>query len=110
MKAVAMSSDQSFLSSTALQPVFFGLAAFFLFHNRYGSADVGSARYKAAAYTQTQNKSTQTFMSRVGFELKTPAFKRAKTVNNFDRAATLIGCLQTRRRGKPKHLTLTLIF
>jgi hypothetical protein len=40
---------------------------------------------------QTQNKSTQTFMSPVGFEPTIPASKRAKTVHALDRAATVIG-------------------
>jgi hypothetical protein len=30
--------------------------------------------------TQTQNKDTQTFMARVGFEPMIPAFERAKTM------------------------------
>jgi hypothetical protein len=40
--------------------------------------------------TQTQNKSTQTSMPRVGFESMIPVFERAKTVYALDRAATLI--------------------
>jgi hypothetical protein len=43
--------------------------------------------------TQTQNKCTQTSMSRVGFEPTIPAFERAKTVPALDRAATAIGYL-----------------
>jgi hypothetical protein len=42
--------------------------------------------------TQTQNKRTQTSMPRVGFELTTAVFERAKTVHASDRAATVIGC------------------
>jgi hypothetical protein len=38
--------------------------------------------------TQTQNKRTQTSTSRVGFELTTPVFERAKEVHALDRAAT----------------------
>jgi hypothetical protein len=41
--------------------------------------------------TQTQNKLTQTFLSRVGFEPSMPVFKRVKTVHALDRAATVIG-------------------
>lgn len=39
---------------------------------------------------QTQNKSTQTFMPRVGFEPTTIALERAKTVHVRDRVATTI--------------------
>jgi hypothetical protein len=39
---------------------------------------------------QTQNKHTQTSMSRVGFEPTISAFERAKTVHALDRAATMI--------------------
>jgi hypothetical protein len=39
----------------------------------------------------TQNKRTQTSMPRVGFELTTPVFERAKTVHALDRATTVIG-------------------
>jgi hypothetical protein len=38
--------------------------------------------------TQTPNKRTQ---RRVGFEPKSPAFERAKTVHALDRAAIVIG-------------------
>jgi hypothetical protein len=41
--------------------------------------------------TQTQNKRTQTSMPWVVFEPMIPAFERAKTVNVFYRAATVIG-------------------
>jgi hypothetical protein len=41
--------------------------------------------------TQTQNKRTQTSMSRVGFESTIPVFERAKTVHSLDRAANVIG-------------------
>jgi hypothetical protein len=40
--------------------------------------------------TQTQNKSTQTSMPRVGFELTIPVFEWAKTVHALDRADTVI--------------------
>jgi hypothetical protein len=43
--------------------------------------------------TQTQNKGTQTFMPRVGFEPTIPVFERVKTVHALDRAATLFGVL-----------------
>jgi hypothetical protein len=42
--------------------------------------------------TQTQNKHTQTFMPRVGFEPTIPVLEQAKTVHALDRAATVIGC------------------
>jgi hypothetical protein len=41
--------------------------------------------------TQTQNKHQQTSMPRAGFEPTIPAFERAKTVHDLDRAATVIG-------------------
>jgi hypothetical protein len=41
--------------------------------------------------TQTQNKRTQTYMPRVGFEPIIPVFERTKTVRALDRAATVIG-------------------
>jgi hypothetical protein len=40
---------------------------------------------------QTQNTRTQTSMPQVGFEITTPVFKRTKTVQALDRAATVIG-------------------
>jgi hypothetical protein len=80
------------------------LGRFFLFlnfiHSWQDSLDGGSARRKAASYTQnntqTQNKRTQTSMLRVAFE-------RAKTFHALDRAATVIGGSETsgsiKRRG-----------
>jgi hypothetical protein len=41
--------------------------------------------------TQTENKRTQTSMSRVGFEPTIPVFEREKTIHALDRAATVIG-------------------
>jgi hypothetical protein len=41
--------------------------------------------------TQTQNKRTQTSISRVGFKPTVPVFERARTVRNLDRAATVMG-------------------
>jgi hypothetical protein len=41
--------------------------------------------------TQTQNKQTQTFTPRVGFELMISVFERTKTVHALARAATVIG-------------------
>jgi hypothetical protein len=41
--------------------------------------------------TQRQNKPTQTFIPRMGFEPTIPAFELAKTVHALDRAATVIG-------------------
>jgi hypothetical protein len=40
--------------------------------------------------TQTQNKRTQTFMPRVGFENITPKFNQEKTVQALDGAATVV--------------------
>jgi hypothetical protein len=45
--------------------------------------------------TQTQNKRTQTPMSRVGYEPTIPGFERAKTVHASDGAATVIGTKHT---------------
>jgi hypothetical protein len=41
--------------------------------------------------TQIQNKRSQTSVPRVGFEPTIPVFKRAKTVHELHRAATVIG-------------------
>jgi hypothetical protein len=41
--------------------------------------------------TQTQNKRTQTSITRVGFEATIPLLERMKTVHALDRAATVIG-------------------
>jgi hypothetical protein len=41
--------------------------------------------------TQIQNKRPHTSTPQVGFEHKTPAFERAKTVHALDCAATVIG-------------------
>jgi hypothetical protein len=46
--------------------------------------------------TQTQNKRTQTFIPRVGFEPTIPVFERAKTVHALNLAATVIGGLLNR--------------
>jgi hypothetical protein len=43
----------------------------------------------------THRINTQTSMPRVGFELTTPVFDRAKMVHALDRAATVIGCRGT---------------
>jgi hypothetical protein len=56
--------------------------------SRYDSLDGGSARRKAATYTQ--NKRTQTSMPRVGLEPTIPVLERVKTVHALDRATTLI--------------------
>jgi hypothetical protein len=50
-------------------------------------------RYVHAEQHKTQNKRTQTSMPRVGFELTTPVFERAKTVHALERAATAIGSM-----------------
>jgi hypothetical protein len=51
--------------------------------------DGGSARRKAAAYTQ--NKHTQTSMPLVGFEHTTPVFELEKTVHALHHAAAVLG-------------------
>jgi hypothetical protein len=51
--------------------------------------DGGSACRKAGAYTQ--NKRTQTSMSRGGFEPMFPVFDRTKEVYTLDSTATVIG-------------------
>jgi hypothetical protein len=53
--------------------------------------------------TQILNNRTQTFMSRVGFEPTIPAFKRAKTVEALDCAATVIS-LRSRWEGNIKNM------
>jgi hypothetical protein len=81
----------------ALQP--FGPSSLFQFlnpiHSRQDSLNGGDqpvARpLPTHRTTQTQNKSTQASMPRVGFEPTTPVFKRAKTVRALDRAKTVIG-------------------
>jgi hypothetical protein len=45
--------------------------------------------------TKTQNKRTQTSMPQVRFEPTIPAFERAKTVHALNRAATVIGGVDT---------------
>jgi hypothetical protein len=40
---------------------------------------------------QTQNKRTQTYMPRVGYEPMIPVFERAKTVHALNHSATVIG-------------------
>jgi hypothetical protein len=57
--------------------------------------------------TQTQNKCTQTPMPWVGFEPMILAFEWAKTVHASDRAATVIGNVQT---SKPKSFTWDFVF
>jgi hypothetical protein len=68
----------------------FGHLQLFQFLNpilsRQNSLDGGSACRKAATYTQ--NKSTQTSMLRVRFELTIQVFQQAKTIHALDGAAT----------------------
>jgi hypothetical protein len=64
-----------------------------LIHSRLDSLDGGSARLRAATYTQTS-------MSPVGFEPTMSVLERAKTVHASDRAATVIGYSNIR---KPKY-------
>jgi hypothetical protein len=76
----------------ALQP-FVGPWPLFQFPNptlcQYESLDVGSARRKAATYTQ--NKHTQTSMPWAEFEPTIPVFERAKTIDDSDHAASVSG-------------------
>jgi hypothetical protein len=44
-------------------------------------------------------------MPRVGFESKIPVFERAKTVHALDRAAIVIGIMNTRSDNKVRKLT-----
>jgi hypothetical protein len=65
-----------------------------LIHGRYDSLDgdqLVSRPLPAHSMAQTYSKRTQTPMPQVGFELTTPVFQRAKTVQALDRAATVIG-------------------
>jgi hypothetical protein len=54
---------------------------------------------------QTQNKRTQTFMPRVGFETRNPVFEWAKTAHALDRAATV-----WTRSEHPLYFNIVLIF
>jgi hypothetical protein len=79
------------------------LTAFSVFdpiHSRYDSLDGGSARRKAATYTEQYKhriNAHKTSMPRVGFEPMIPAFGRAKAVYALGRAATVIGCWDLHR-------------
>jgi hypothetical protein len=53
---------------------------------------------------QTQNQCTQTSMPRVRFEHMTPVFELSKTVHALDRAATVIGLLETSAEYKSKSI------
>jgi hypothetical protein len=55
------------------------------------TGDQTVARPRPTHRTRTQNKRTQTPMSRVGFEPTISAFERAKTVHALDHTATVIG-------------------
>jgi hypothetical protein len=82
--------QRTFYPSMALQSFLLDLGRFFSFLILYivGLLRRGSARRKAATYTQ--NKRTQTSMPWVGFEPTIPAFERAKTVHALDLLATVI--------------------
>jgi hypothetical protein len=56
--------------------------------------------------TQTQNKRTQTSMRRVGFEPTIPVLELAKTVDDLDLAATVIGVHPATRRYIPEGTTV----
>jgi hypothetical protein len=76
------------------------LLQFFWPYTQLDSLDGGSARHKAAIYTQnnTNTEKThiiQTPMPWVGFERTIPSSERAKTVHVLDRAAIVIGDLFT---------------
>jgi hypothetical protein len=75
----------------ALQP--FGPWPLFQFLNLYTIRRIPwmGDQPVAKAATYTQNKCTQTSMSRLGFEPTIPVFERAKTVHALDHSATLIG-------------------
>jgi hypothetical protein len=80
----------------ALQPFLLDLGRFFSFFNFYivgttpWTGDQSIARpLPTHRTTQTQNKRTQTFMPRVGFEPTIPVFERAKTFHALDRATTV---------------------
>jgi hypothetical protein len=78
----------------ALQP-FVELWPIFQFldpvHSQSDSLDGGSARRKAATYTQNNtNAHTDNQCHRVEFEPTIPAFELLKTVHALDRAATVI--------------------
>jgi hypothetical protein len=63
-------------------------------HSRYNSLDGGSARRKAATYTQNNtNRINAHRHTCLGWDSNSrfPAFERAKTVHALDRAATVIG-------------------
>jgi hypothetical protein len=56
-----------------------------------GAGDKPVARPLLHTEQHKQNKRTQGFMPRVGFESMTAEFERAKTVHALDRATTVIG-------------------
>jgi hypothetical protein len=63
--------------------------SFLIYTQSVGILGRGSARRKAATYTQ--NKGRQTSMPRVEFEPTIPVFERAKTLHALDRVVTVIG-------------------
>jgi hypothetical protein len=75
------------------------LGSFFsilIYTQTVGQFGRGSARRKAATYTQNNTnteKRTKTSMPPAGFLPTTPVFKRAKTVHALDGAATVIGVI-----------------
>jgi hypothetical protein len=80
-----------------LEP-FFGTGQFFSFEILYTVSRTPWTRDQLVARplpihrtAQTQNKRTQIFMPRLGFEPTTPVFEWVKKVHALDRAASAIG-------------------
>jgi hypothetical protein len=75
-------------------PFFFSFLILYRFVRIPYTGDQSVARpLPAHRIAQTQNKSTQTSMPRVGFEPKIPVFELAETVHVLEIAATVIGQL-----------------
>jgi hypothetical protein len=71
---------------------FFRVLIFYIVDRTPWTGDQPVARpLPAHRIAQTQNKGTQTFMPRVGFEPTIPVFEQMKTVHALNGAATLIG-------------------
>jgi hypothetical protein len=83
------------------------------FNLRYSVGHLGRviSQSRGRYLTQTQNKHIQTCMLRVGFEPTIPAFERAETVHDLDRAATVICLWMLWKREKsciePRHTACT---
>jgi hypothetical protein len=91
-----MGEDVSMYGSTALVDLgrFFSFLILYTDGRNPWTGDQHVARpLPTHRTTQTQNKLTQTSMSRVEFEPTTPVFERAKPVHALERAATVIGSI-----------------